>query len=186
MAIGQLLQPMFETVDVAHAAFGGGEAEATWRPMLVDAIGKQMAAHGGIGLAVPVFNAMLRAQEQATMSKDLIAAGTRLADTLETENAALAALDLPRAAGMLADKRRRSPSLPPRRPQPAPREAAERMARRLQALAMENKRLLERAIAAQGRVIGVIARAATAAPAPASYGPERGRRPAAMAFSTRA
>ncbi len=64
MAIGQLLQPMFETVDTAHAAFGGGEAEATWRPMLVDAIGKQMAANGGIGLAVPVFNAMLRAQEQ--------------------------------------------------------------------------------------------------------------------------
>ncbi len=65
MAIGQLLQPMFQTVDTAHSAFGGGEAEATWRPMLVDAIGKQMAAHGGIGLAVPVFNAMLRAQEQA-------------------------------------------------------------------------------------------------------------------------
>ena len=64
MAIGQLLQPMFETVDVRHAAFGGGEAEATWRPMLVDAIGRQMAAHGGIGLAVPVFNALLRAQEQ--------------------------------------------------------------------------------------------------------------------------
>ena len=64
MAIGQLLQPMFKTVDVRHAAFGGGEAEATWRPMLVDAIGRQMAAHGGIGLAVPVFNALLRAQEQ--------------------------------------------------------------------------------------------------------------------------
>ncbi len=65
MAIGQLLQPMFETVDAAHSAFGGGEAEATWRPMLVDAIGKQMAAQGGIGLAVPVFNALLRAQEQS-------------------------------------------------------------------------------------------------------------------------
>jgi Rod binding domain-containing protein len=65
MAIGQLLQPMFETVDAAHAAFGGGNAEATWRPMLVDAIGKQMAARGGIGLAVPVFNAMLQAQEKA-------------------------------------------------------------------------------------------------------------------------
>lgn len=64
MALGQLLQPMFDTVDVKHSAFGGGEAEAAWRPMLVDAIGKQMAAHGGIGLAVPVFNAMLRAQEQ--------------------------------------------------------------------------------------------------------------------------
>ena len=63
MAIGQLLQPMFETDDAAHSAFGGGEAEAAWRPMLIDAIGKQMAAHGGIGLAVPVFNAMLRAQE---------------------------------------------------------------------------------------------------------------------------
>ena len=63
MAIGQLLQPMFNTVDTAHSAFGGGEAEGTWRPMLIDAIGKQMAAHGGIGLAAPVFNAMLRAQE---------------------------------------------------------------------------------------------------------------------------
>jgi flagellar protein FlgJ len=65
MAIGQLLQPMFETVDTAHSAFGGGEGEATWRPMLIDAIGKEMAARGGIGLAVPVFNAMLQAQEQA-------------------------------------------------------------------------------------------------------------------------
>jgi flagellar protein FlgJ len=64
MAIGQMLAPMFETVDLAHSAFGGGEAEATWQPMLVDAIAKQMAAHGGIGLAVPVFNALLRAQEQ--------------------------------------------------------------------------------------------------------------------------
>jgi peptidoglycan hydrolase FlgJ len=65
MAVGQLLQPMFETIDVKHSPFGGGAAEETWRPMLVDAIGKQMAAHGGIGLAVPVFNAMLRAQEKS-------------------------------------------------------------------------------------------------------------------------
>jgi len=64
MALAELLRPMFETVDTAHSAFGGGEAEATWQPMLVDAVGKQMSAHGGIGLAVPVFNAMLRAQEQ--------------------------------------------------------------------------------------------------------------------------
>jgi Rod binding domain-containing protein len=64
MALGQLLAPMFQTVDTAHSAFGGGEAEATWRPMMVDAIGKQIAAHGGLGLAAPVFAAMLRAQEQ--------------------------------------------------------------------------------------------------------------------------
>ncbi|HEY2616045.1 MAG TPA: rod-binding protein [Acetobacteraceae bacterium] len=63
MALGQLLQPMFDTVDTSKSAFGGGSAETQWRPMLVDAIGKQMAAHGGLGLAVPVFNAMLRAQE---------------------------------------------------------------------------------------------------------------------------
>jgi len=65
MALGQLLAPMFATTDLAHSAFGGGDAEVTWQPMLLDAIGKQMAAHGGIGLAVPVFNALLRAQENA-------------------------------------------------------------------------------------------------------------------------
>ena len=64
MALGQLLAPMFETVDTSHSEFGGGEAESTWRPMLVDAIGKQIAAHGGLGIAAPVFAAMLHAQEQ--------------------------------------------------------------------------------------------------------------------------
>lgn len=65
MAIGQLLAPMFDTVDTAHSLFGGGDAEAAWRPMLVDALGKQIAAHGGFGLAQPVYAAMLRAQEAA-------------------------------------------------------------------------------------------------------------------------
>jgi flagellar protein FlgJ len=64
MALGQLLEPMFETIDAAHSQFGGGEAEASWQPMLVDAIGKQIAAHGGLGIAAPVFAAMLHAQEQ--------------------------------------------------------------------------------------------------------------------------
>ena len=64
MALGQLLAPMFATVDTAHSAFGGGSAEETWRPMLVDAIGRQMAAHGGLGLTAPVFASMLRMQEQ--------------------------------------------------------------------------------------------------------------------------
>ena len=113
--------------------------------MMVDAIGKQMAAHGGLGLAEPVFKAMLRAQEQQVMSTDLITAGGDLAELLAAENAALAALDLPRAVGMLADKQRgvaenfvaaqRTPIAP------AQRDAAERMARRLQALAMENRRI---------------------------------------------
>jgi hypothetical protein len=120
------------------------------------------------------------------MTKDLITAGTFLAETLESENAALAALDLPRAAGMLADKRSAVADFDAVRTAPAPSEAAQRMARRLQGLAMENKRLLERAIAVQGRVIGVVARAATAATEPAGYGPSRGRRPAPMALVARA
>jgi peptidoglycan hydrolase FlgJ len=63
MAIGKLLAPMFATVDTTHGAFGGGEAEAAWKPMLVDAIAEQVAARGGFGFAGPVFRALLRAQE---------------------------------------------------------------------------------------------------------------------------
>jgi Rod binding domain-containing protein len=65
MALGQLLAPMFNTIDTSHAAFGGGAAEAMWRPMMVDAIANQMATHGGIGLATPIFTAMLHVQEQS-------------------------------------------------------------------------------------------------------------------------
>ena len=75
MAIGQLLAPMFDTVDTAHSLFGGGEAEATWKPMLVDAIGKQIEAHGGFGLAQPVYAAMLRAQEGRAQQASAAAGG---------------------------------------------------------------------------------------------------------------
>ena len=63
MAIGQLLAPMFDTVDSAHGLFGGGAGEETWKPMLVAEFGKHIAAHGGFGLAAPVMAAMLRMQE---------------------------------------------------------------------------------------------------------------------------
>ncbi len=69
MAIGQLLQPMFATVDTANGPFGGGSGEEAWKPMMVDTIGKMMTAHGGFGLARPVFAEMLRMQEaRATAS----------------------------------------------------------------------------------------------------------------------
>jgi Rod binding domain-containing protein len=67
MAIGQLLQPMFDTVDTANGFFGGGAGEEAWKPMLVQEFAKQIAAHGGLGLAKPVYDAMLRMQE--TQSK---------------------------------------------------------------------------------------------------------------------
>jgi Rod binding domain-containing protein len=63
MALGEFLRPMFETVNDKENLFGGGEAEKTWKPMLVDEIAKQISAAGGLGLATPIHDAMLRMQE---------------------------------------------------------------------------------------------------------------------------
>jgi Rod binding domain-containing protein len=62
MALGQLLQPMFDTVDRSHSAFGGGPGEEAWKPMLVQEFAKQIQAHGGLGLAKPIYDAMIRMQ----------------------------------------------------------------------------------------------------------------------------
>ena len=64
MAIGQLLAPMFDTIDHSKTMFGGGDGEAAWRPMLVSSLAKQMAASGGLGLARPVMQQLIRIQEQ--------------------------------------------------------------------------------------------------------------------------
>ena len=69
MALGQLLAPMFDTIDTSKGMFGGGDGEATWRPMLTQAIAKQMEAHGGIGLAAPVFQQILAMQETSGASR---------------------------------------------------------------------------------------------------------------------
>lgn len=63
LAIGQFLQPMFATADMADSPFGGGTGEATWRPMLTEEIARALARHGGLGLAAPVYHQMLRLQE---------------------------------------------------------------------------------------------------------------------------
>ena len=64
--IGELLKPMFNTVNSAKGVFGGGDGEATWRPLLTEEIGKHIAAHGGLGLAQHVLRQMLQAQEART------------------------------------------------------------------------------------------------------------------------
>jgi flagellar protein FlgJ len=66
MAIGQLLQPMFDTVDSSKGKFGGGSGEEAWKPMLVQEFAKQISRHGGLGLAKPVYDAMLRMQQATT------------------------------------------------------------------------------------------------------------------------
>jgi peptidoglycan hydrolase FlgJ len=63
MAIGQMLKPMFDTLDQTGGEFGGGSAESTWRPMMVQEMAKNVAKAGGIGLSQPVFTAMLQMQE---------------------------------------------------------------------------------------------------------------------------
>ena len=63
LAIGELLAPMFNTVDTASGPFGGGAGEEAFKPMLISEMAKHIAAHGGLGFAKPVLDQMLRAQE---------------------------------------------------------------------------------------------------------------------------
>jgi hypothetical protein len=124
------------------------------------------------------------------MPKPLIAAARHLADVLERENAALRVMDLRRASGLLSEKSAAVAELQ------ASGEASAApldpglgvMARRLDALALENRNLLGRAIVAQRRVIGIIVKAAVAASAGSSYrAPGRPlRSPGPMTLSTRA
>jgi hypothetical protein len=113
----------------------------------------------------------------------MIDAATRLADMLAEENAALAALDLPRAVAFLPEKQAAITAFIGAARTPVPREFVER----LHSLVQENKVLLERAMAAQGRVIAVIARAA--AP-PQRYGAPHGHgtagRPVPFALAAQA
>ncbi len=63
MALNQFLAPMFDTVDLAKGQFGGGDGEAQWKPMLIDAVAKKIAHSGGLGIAQPVFRQMIQMQE---------------------------------------------------------------------------------------------------------------------------
>ena len=63
MALGQMLQPMFNTVDTSKGLFGGGPGEAAWKPMMVDEMAKAMERGGGVGIADAVFKEMIRVQE---------------------------------------------------------------------------------------------------------------------------
>lgn len=89
-----------------------------------------------------------------------------LAGVLERENVALANLDLVRAASFLAEKRAAVETLAGAT---FAGEATIEAMPRLRDLAAENRRLLERAMAVQGRVIEVIARAGTRTVATAGY-----------------
>ena len=64
--VGFMLQPMFATVDMSKSSFGGGAAEAQWRPMLVDAFAASAVKSGGFGIADSVYRELLRSRGSQT------------------------------------------------------------------------------------------------------------------------
>jgi len=122
------------------------------------------------------------------MMDTLLSAGDRLADAILAENDALARLDLPGAAGLGGAKAQATDAFAAAfaaaskvgaRPEGASqRQGARDMAARLETLGAENKRLLQRAIAVQSRVIETVAAAALPRAANPVYG-AAGRRPSA-------
>ena len=64
VALNELLAPMSDGTDSSDGPFGGGAAERAFKPMMVTEIAKQMSRTGGLGLAEPVYQQMLRLQEQ--------------------------------------------------------------------------------------------------------------------------
>ncbi len=127
-----------------------------------------------------------RAEAADTPTASLIAAAVRLADVLQTENAALAALNMAAAVRLLPEKLAAADAFVAAQAGASPkgRRAARRrieldaVARRLQDLAAENRRLLERAMLVQTRVIATVAKAAraTAERAAPGYGASHGVR----------
>ncbi len=66
-ALAMLMQPIFATVDTVQSRFGGGAAEAQWRPMLVDAYAAAAVRSGhGIGLADAVLRELQRIRGDQT------------------------------------------------------------------------------------------------------------------------
>jgi hypothetical protein len=126
------------------------------------------------------------------MTANWLRAGAALADVLARENAALQRLDFPAAVALVADKEAALANLAAHgeemQQQPPPAEAVT-LGRHLNALAAENRTLLERAITVQTRIVGIIARAArppTARSYAANGQHSQPRRAAAMALSARA
>ncbi|HLY90572.1 MAG TPA: hypothetical protein VKQ27_16440 [Acetobacteraceae bacterium] len=121
------------------------------------------------------------------MSADLVEAARNLADVLMEENAALAALDLKQTGALVAGKERAVAAFTAALAGSSLDGAGRPLAQRLRSLADENKTLLERAIAAQGRVMAVFAQAAARQP---GYGAASGRvaacRPVPFALAAQA
>jgi hypothetical protein len=98
------------------------------------------------------------------MSPEILVAASRLSDLLVRENAALASFDVPHATALLGAKTdavtRFAAAAARSDEMLVDASVTLAAAHRLRGLADENRRLLERAIQVQGRVIGLIRKAA--------------------------
>jgi Rod binding domain-containing protein len=63
--LNQMFSQMFEGIPTDGLGHGG-QAEETWRGMLVDEYSKSVAKAGGIGLAKQIYHDLVRVQERST------------------------------------------------------------------------------------------------------------------------
>jgi Rod binding domain-containing protein len=61
MCLSQLISPMFEGLS-SDGPFGGGEGEEAMKSFYIDAIGKEMALHGGVGISSLMQKELLKLQ----------------------------------------------------------------------------------------------------------------------------
>lgn len=63
--ISALMQPLFEGLST-NAPFGGGDGEAAFKSLLVDAFARQAARSGGVGLSSRITSELIRMQASAS------------------------------------------------------------------------------------------------------------------------
>ncbi len=61
MFLQEMLQPIFDQIET-DGPFGGGQAEAAFRPMLLENYAKSMSNTGGVGISDAILNEILRMQ----------------------------------------------------------------------------------------------------------------------------
>ena len=176
MALNEFLKPMFDTVDTSSGPFGGGEAEGAMEA--VDGGRAGQASHRGGGhrpgeVGVHADDPYAGSRTNHEMNEDALTKATiRLVEILEAENAELRALDFKAAGRLLGAKQAATAELTAAQAAALHTQVGlQDLAGRLNALAEENRVLLERAITVQSRVLSTVARAAQAAAPEPHYGP---------------
>jgi len=59
--VAQMMEPMFQGLKT-DGMFGGGQGEGVFRSLMIQEVGKEISAAGGIGIANAIYGEMLRMQ----------------------------------------------------------------------------------------------------------------------------